>query len=479
MAELHKNLIDGEWVGSDAVENINPSNTAEVVGLYARATADETKQAIAAAKAAFPAWSRSGILERHAILSKSSQEILARKAELGELLSREEGKTLPEGIGEVTRAAQIFDFFAGEVLRLAGEVLPSVRPGVGVEITREPIGVIGIITPWNFPIAIPTWKIAPALAYGNTVVIKPADLVPGSTWAIVDILVRAGLPKGVLNLVMGKGSVVGQAMLESKDVHAISFTGSVGTGKRVAAASIEVGRKFQLEMGGKNPTVVLDDADLKVAVESVAQSAFFSTGQRCTASSRVIVTEGIHDAFVEALAERTRNLRVGDALDKNTEIGPVVDPSQLKQDTDYIEIGKAEGAKLVAGGDRVKAATEGYFLQPTLFTEATNSMRISREEIFGPVASVIRVKDYEEALATANDTEFGLSAGIVTTSLKYATHFKRNAEAGMVMVNVPTAGVDFHVPFGGRKGSSYGPREQGKYAAEFFTVVKTAYTAAG
>jgi aldehyde dehydrogenase (NAD+) len=278
---------------------------------------------------------------------------------------------------------------------------------------------------------------------------------------------------------MGKGSVVGQTMLDSPDVNAISFTGSVGTGKRVAEASVKVGRKFQLEMGGKNPTIVLDDADLKVAVESVAQSAFFSTGQRCTASSRVIVTEGIHDKFVEALAERTRNLRVGDALDKNTEIGPVVDPGQLKQDTDYIEIGKGEGAKIAAGGERVTKDTEGYFLQPTLFTEATNSMRIAREEIFGPVAAVIRVKDYEEALATANDTEFGLSAGIVTTSLKYATHFKRNSEAGMVMVNVPTAGVDFHVPFGGRKGSSYGSREQGKYAAEFFTIVKTAYTAAG
>ena len=479
MTELHKNLIDGEWVGSDGVENINPSNLSEVVGVYARATVDETKQAIAAAKAAFPAWSRSGILERHAILSKTAQEILARKQELGELLSREEGKTLPEGIGEVTRAAQIFDFFAGEVLRLSGEVLPSVRPGVGVEITREPIGVIGIITPWNFPIAIPAWKIAPALAYGNTVVVKPADLVPGSTWAIVDILVRAGLPKGVLNLVMGKGSVVGQTMLDSKDVAAISFTGSVGTGKRVAAASIEVGRKFQLEMGGKNPTVVLDDADLKVAVETVAQSAFFSTGQRCTASSRVIVTEGIHNAFVDALCERTKNLRVGDALAKDTEIGPVVDPSQLKQDMDYIDIGRNEGAELRAGGNRVNAPTEGHFLQPALFVGATNQMRIAREEIFGPVAAVIKVKDYEEALATANDTEFGLSAGIVTTSLKYATHFKRNAEAGMVMVNVPTAGVDFHVPFGGRKGSSYGPREQGKYAAEFFTVVKTTYTAAG
>jgi acyl-CoA reductase-like NAD-dependent aldehyde dehydrogenase len=479
MTQLHKNLIDGEWVGADGVENINPSNIKEVVGVYARATVEETKQAIAAAKAAFPAWSRSGILERHAILRKTADEITARKQELGELLSREEGKTLPEGIGEVTRAAQIFDFFAGEVLRLSGEVLPSVRPGVGVEITREPIGVIGIITPWNFPIAIPAWKMAPALAYGNTVVIKPADLVPGSTWAIVDILVRAGLPKGVVNLVMGKGSVVGQTMLDSKDVNAISFTGSVGTGKRVAAASIEHGRKFQLEMGGKNPTIVLDDADLKVAVETVAQSAFFSTGQRCTASSRVIVTEGIHDKFVDALCERTKNLRVGDALAKDTEIGPVVDPSQLKQDMDYIEIGRNEGAELRAGGNRVNAPTEGHFLQPALFVGATNQMRIAREEIFGPVAAVIKVKDYEEALATANDTEFGLSAGIVTTSLKYATHFKRNAEAGMVMVNVPTAGVDFHVPFGGRKGSSYGSREQGKYAAEFFTVVKTAYTAAG
>jgi len=479
MDELHKNLINGEWVGGEGVANINPSNTDEVIGHYARASAGDVQRAIAAAKEAFPAWSRSGLLERHSILSKTAHEIMARREELGALLSREEGKTLPEGIGEATRAGQIFEFFAGEALRLSGETIPSVRPGVGVEITREPIGVVGIITPWNFPIAIPAWKVAPALCYGNTVVLKPADLVPGCSWAIVDILVRAGLPRGVLNLVMGKGSVVGQAMLDSRDVNAITFTGSVNTGKRVAEASIKVMRKFQLEMGGKNPTVVLDDADLKVAVETVAQSAFFSTGQRCTASSRVIVTEGIHDKFVAALSERVRNLKVGDALEKGVEIGPVVDPSQLKQDTDYIEIGQQEGAKLAAGGELLTLKTPGHYLQPALFTEATNQMRISREEIFGPVASVIRVKDYDEALATANDTEFGLSAGIVTTSLKYATHFKRNAEAGMVMVNVPTAGVDFHVPFGGRKGSSYGPREQGKYAAEFFTQVKTAYTAAG
>ncbi|MCK8778538.1 aldehyde dehydrogenase family protein [Rhizobium sp. NTR19] len=475
---IYQNLIAGEWVGTDASKNISPSDTNDVVGMYAQGSAEDAKQAIAAAKAAFPAWSRSGILERHAILKKTSDEILARKDELGALLAREEGKILPEATGEVIRAAQIFDFFAGETLRLTGEVVPSARPNIGVEITREPLGVIGIITPWNFPIAIPAWKIAPALAYGNTVVFKPADLVPGCAWAIVDIMHRAGLPKGVLNLVMGRGSVVGQAMLDSPDLAGITFTGSTGTGKRVALASIEHNRKFQLEMGGKNPMVVLDDADLNVAVEAAANSGFFSTGQRCTASSRIIVTEGIHDKFVAALTEKLKTLNVDNAMKAGTHIGPVVDEKQLKTDTDYIEIGKQEGAKLAFGGDLVKRETPGFYLAPTLFTEATNQMRISREEIFGPVASVIRVKDYEEALAVANDTPFGLSAGIATTSLKYATHFKRNSEAGMVMVNLPTAGVDFHVPFGGRKASSFGPREQGKYAAEFFTVVKTAYTLA-
>jgi aldehyde dehydrogenase (NAD+) len=473
---IYQNLIAGEWVGSEASNNISPSDTNDVVGSYAQGTANDAQQAIAAAKAAFPAWSRSGIMERHAILRKAADEIVARKDELGNLLAREEGKTLPEAIGETLRAAQIFDFFAGEALRLTGEMVPSARPGIGVEITREPLGVIGVITPWNFPIAIPAWKIAPALCYGNTVVFKPADLVPGCAWAIVDILHRAGLPKGVLNLVMGRGSVVGQAMLDSPDLAGITFTGSTGTGKRVALSSIEHNRKFQLEMGGKNPMVVLDDADLNVAVEASANSGFFSTGQRCTASSRIIVTEGIHDKFVAALTEKLKGLNVDNALKQGTHIGPVVDEKQLKQDMDYIALGQQEGAKLAFGGERIERDTPGFYLQPTLFTEATNQMRISREEIFGPVASVIRVKDYDEALAVANDTPFGLSAGIATTSLKYATHFKRNSEAGMVMVNLPTAGVDFHVPFGGRKASSFGSREQGKYAAEFFTVVKTAYT---
>lgn len=472
------NLIAGEWVGGNATENRNPSDTNDLVGLYAQGTPDDMRAAIAAAKAAFPAWSRSGILERHAILKKTSDEILARKEELGTLLAREEGKTLPEAIGETIRAAQIFDFFAGECLRLAGESLPSVRPGIGVEITREPIGPIGLITPWNFPIAIPAWKIAPALCYGNTVVLKPAELVPGCAWAIADILHRAGLPKGVFNLVMGKGSVIGQVMLDSADLAGISFTGSVGTGKRVALASIEHGRKYQLEMGGKNPFVILDDADLSVAVEASLNSCFFSTGQRCTASSRLIVTEGIHDRFVAALVERLKSVNVDNALKAGTHIGPVVDERQLMQDIDYIDIGRSEGANLVFGGERLNRETPGFYLQPALFTEASNQMRISREEIFGPVASVIRVKDYEEALSVANDTPFGLSSGIATTSLKHATHFRRNAEAGMVMVNLPTAGVDFHVPFGGRKGSSFGPREQGRYAAEFFTTVKTQYTLA-
>ena len=472
------NLIAGEWVGGNATENRNPSDTNDVVGLYAQGTPDDMRAAIAAAKAAFPAWSRSGILERHAILKKTSDEILARKEELGTLLAREEGKTLPEAIGETIRAAQIFDFFAGECLRLAGESLPSVRPGIGVEITREPIGAIGLITPWNFPIAIPAWKIAPALCYGNTVVLKPAELVPGCAWALADILHRAGLPKGVFNLVMGKGSVIGQVMLDSPDLAGISFTGSVGTGKRVALASIEHGRKYQLEMGGKNPFVILDDADLSVAVEASLNSCFFSTGQRCTASSRLIVTEGIHDRFVAALIERLKSVNVDNALKAGTHIGPVVDERQLMQDIDYIDIGRSEGANLVFGGERLNRETPGFYLHPALFTEASNQMRISREEIFGPVASVIRVKDYEEALSVANDTPFGLSSGIATTSLKHATHFRRNAEAGMVMVNLPTAGVDFHVPFGGRKGSSFGPREQGRYAAEFFTTVKTQYTLA-
>jgi aldehyde dehydrogenase (NAD+) len=474
--QIHQNLIAGEWTaGATAAPNINPSNVADVVGEYARADEAQVRAAIAAARAAFPVWSRGNIQARADILDKVGSEILARKDELGTLLAREEGKTKPEGIGEAARAGYIFKFFAGEVLRLAGEMIPSVRPGIRVEITREPVGVVGIITPWNFPIAIPAWKIAPALAYGNCVVFKPADLVPGCGWALAEIISSSGLPQGVFNLVMGRGSVVGEALSTSPDVDAISFTGSQPVGKRVAQNCAARLAKVQLEMGGKNPQVVLDDADLDVAVNCAVQSAFFSTGQRCTAASRLIVTGGIHDRFVAALTAKMQTLKVDDALKDDTDIGPVVDPQQLEQDLTYLDVGRREGAKLVTGGERLRRATEGYFLSPGLFTETTPQMRINREEIFGPIAAVIKVKDYEEALAVANDTPFGLSSGIATTSLKHAEHFKRNSATGMVMVNLPTAGVDYHVPFGGRKGSSYGPREQGTYAKEFYTTVKTSY----
>jgi len=473
-----RNFIAGEWVaGATATVNRNPSDLGDVIGEYAQADAAQARAGIAAAKQAFAAWAGGNIQERANILDRAGNEILARKDELGRLLSREEGKTLPEGVGEAMRAGNIFKFFAGEALRLTGEKVPSVRPGVDVEITREPLGVIGIITPWNFPIAIPAWKIAPALAYGNTVVMKPADLVPGCAWAIAEILAKAGLPAGVFNLVMGRGSVVGETIVTSPDVAGISFTGSVETGRNIAAKAIARMAKIQLEMGGKNPLVIVDDADLATAVNCAVQGAYFSTGQRCTASSRLIVTDGIHDRFVAAVTEKLRSLKVDDALAPGTDIGPVVDQSQLDTDMKYVEIGRGEGAKLAIGGERVKRAKDGYYLAPALFTDTTNAMRIAREEIFGPVAAVIRVKNYDEALATANDTPFGLCSGIVTTSLKHASHFKRNAEAGMVMVNLPTAGVDYHVPFGGRKGSSYGPREQGRYAAEFFTTVKTTYIA--
>ncbi len=477
MAELHRNFIAGDWVGgTDASRNINPSDVSDVIGEYARADRAQADIAIAAARAAFPAWSMSSIQDRSNLLDAIGNAILARKDELGRLLAREEGKTLLEGVGEVARAGQIFKFFGGEALRLAGEKVASVRPGVEVEVTREPLGVIGIITPWNFPIAIPAWKIAPALCYGNCVVFKPADLVPGSAWALADIIVKAGVPPGVFNLVMGRGSIVGEAMIGDKRIDAISFTGSMSTGRAIAAKAIARMAKIQLEMGGKNPMVVLDDADLPTAVNCAVNGAFFSTGQRCTASSRLIVGTGIHDRFVAALGERLAKLKVDDALAPGTDIGPVVDETQLKQDLEYIGIGKSEGAKLAFGGEVLERPKKGYYLSPALLTGATNAMRSSREEIFGPVASVIRVKDYDEALAIANDTDFGLSAGIVTTSLKYASHFKRASQAGMIMVNLPTAGVDYHVPFGGRKASSYGPREQGRYAQEFFTVVKTAYT---
>jgi aldehyde dehydrogenase (NAD+) len=347
----NRNYIAGEWVeGADVNRNLNPSNTNDVVGEYARASRAQAEAAIEAAAAAAPGWAAATPQQRADALDMIGSEILARKDELGRLLSREEGKTLPEGIGEAMRAGQIFRFFAAEAVRVPGEKIASIRPGVDVEITREPVGVVGLITPWNFPIAIPAWKIAPALAYGNCIVFKPADLVPGCAWALSEIISRSGLPKGVFNLVMGRGSEVGEAILNSPKVAAVSFTGSVETGRKVALAAVSRGAKVQLEMGGKNPLVVLDDADLGTAVGAAVNGAFFSTGQRCTASSRLVVTQGIHDRFVGAMVEKLKTLKIDDALKPGTDIGPVVDQNQLDQDLRYLEIGRKEGATLAVGG---------------------------------------------------------------------------------------------------------------------------------
>jgi len=476
---LHRNFINGEWLeGRGVRENLNPSDLSDIVGEYAQADKAQTEAAIAAAKAAQPAWAAATPQVRADALEFIGTELLARKDEIGRLLSREEGKPLSNGIAETMRAAQIFKFFAQETLRVEGVAIASVRPGVDVLVTREAVGVVGLICPWNFPIAIPAWKMAPALAFGNAVVFKPADLVPGSAWALSEIISRSGIPKGVFNLVMGRGSVVGQTMLDSRDVNAISFTGSVETGGKVAMACASRGAKFQLEMGGKNPLVVLDDANLDLAVAAALDGAFYQTGQRCTASSRLIVQSKVHDAFVERMVEGMKKLKVDNALAEGTVIGPVVDEAQMAQDERYIQIARDEGGELAWGGERLNRDTKGYYLSPALFTGTKNDMRINREEVFGPVASVIKVDSYDEALSVANDTAFGLSSGIITTTLKYATDFRKKSAAGMVMINLATAGVDYHVPFGGRKGSSYGAREQGRHAVDFYTAIKTAYTLA-
>lgn len=474
---IHLNYINGEWKeGYDTIENINPSDVSDVVGYYAKANSSDCEAAIHAASTAFSDWSQSALEQRKAVLDKIGAELIARSSEIGEILAREEGKTLAEGIGEVARSGQFFQYYGAEVLRLMGENTASVRPGVDVEVHREPLGVIGIVTPWNFPMAVASWKVAPAIAYGNCVVLKPAELVPGSAWILADIISRSGLPDGVFNLVMGSGREVGETLCTSSDIQAVTFTGSVEVGRHIARNAIENMARVQLEMGSKNALVVLNDADIDTAVQCAVSGAFFGTGQKCTASSRIIVESGIHDKFVSKMTDAMANLVVGNALTPGAHIGAVVDERQLKQNLDYIEIAKSEGAELVMGGERLSLQTEGFFMSPALFINTNNQMQINREEVFGPIACVIKVDNYEQALEVSNDSDFGLTSGIITESLKYASHFKRNSKSGCVMVNLPTAGTDYHVPFGGRKASSYGPREQGQYARDFYTIIKTNYS---
>ncbi|MCB2093965.1 MAG: aldehyde dehydrogenase family protein [Rhodobacteraceae bacterium] len=472
--------VAGRWqTGEGEIENRNPSDVSDLIGCYAQASAAQLDEALDAARRAQPVWWAAGIQKRHDVLMAIGTELMARADEIGRMIAREEGKPAAEGKGEAYRAGQFFTYFAAEALRNQGDLAQSVRPGVEIDVRREPVGVVAIISPWNFPVATPAWKIAPALAFGNAVVWKPANLTPASAVMLTEVIARQDIPPGLFNLVTGSGRSVGQRLVESRTVDAISFTGSVPVGRGIASACCVNMTKLQMEMGSKNPMIIMDDADLELAVAHASGAAFGGTGQKCTAASRLIVHEKVHDAFVDGLVAAAKGWKVGHALEEGTQIGPVVSEGQLRQNLDYIGIGKAEGAELLCGGDRLERATEGHYMAPSVFAATRNDMRINREEMFAPVTCVMKAGSYDEALAIANDSEFGLTAGIMTRSLARASHFRANMRAGCVMVNLPTAGTDYHVPFGGRGSSSFGPREQGSYAAEFYTTVKTAYVAAG
>jgi methylmalonic acid semialdehyde dehydrogenase len=477
--QLCKNFINGEWVESKSTkifERRNPANTDEVVARIALSTREEMKRAIAAAKAAFPAWRDTPAPRRGKILFKVVRIMEDQKEELARLLTREEGKTLKDALGEVQRAINIAEFMAGEARRINGETLPSETAKTFTYTIRQPLGVVGAITPWNFPVAIPIWKIAPALVYGNTVVLKPAEMTPLCALRIAEIFAEAGLPAGVLNVVLGTGEEVGDELVENPLVHGLSFTGSTNIGCKIYATGAQRQKKVQCEMGGKNPVVVLADADLKMAVESVVGGAFASTGQRCTASSRVVVEDEVADQFIEMLVERTKTFAVGDGLQPGIEMGPSVDENQMNTVLKYIEIGKTEG-KLLSGGARLTGSIydKGWFVAPTIFDEVKADSRIAQEEIFGPVVSVIRVKDFDEALEVANSVRYGLSSSIYSTDSNKIFEFIDKIETGMTHVNSPTVGGEAHVPFGGTKQSSIGPHEVGHGAMDFYTDTKVVY----
>jgi aldehyde dehydrogenase (NAD+) len=474
------NHIGGEWcpaTGGATSPDVNPAHTDQVVGTFPSSGPEDAGRAAEAAARAFPAWARTPMPKRAEILLKAAQLFEARLDEVAEALTREEGKTLAESKGEAARGVSLLRYFSGEALQPIGEVYPSASATTFLYAERVPLGPVALITPWNFPIAIPTWKIAPALAFGNTVVLKPAELTPLTAWHLVDVLEKAGLPPGVLNLVVGRGSRVGQALVADPRIKAISFTGSNDVGTRLGVQAVQRGAKFQLEMGGKNPVVVLRDADIAKAVELTIAGAMLSTGQKCTATSRVVVEKDVLDGFRDALVARAASLKVGDGMKGETYMGPLVSADAEKTVLGYIDAGKAEGARLATGGSKLRGDEydRGYFVAPTVFDRVGPDMRIAQEEIFGPVVGIIEAKDFDEAVRIANHTRFGLSASIVTRDLDRAMRFVREIEAGIVHVNSQTAGAEPQVPFGGFKGSSSGSREQGKAAREFFTQIKTVY----
>lgn len=480
MSDIQKNYIAGEWLsGTNTIENRNPSDLSDVIGHYAQADEAQLNRALDAAASAQKIWAATGLEARQTILMNIGNELMERAVELGTLLAREEGKPLAEGKGEVYRAGQFFTYYAAEVLRQIGDTADSVRAGVEIDVRREPVGTVAIISPWNFPTATAVWKIAPALAFGNAVIWKPANLVPASAVALAEIISRQDIPAGLFNLVMGPGGSVGQSLVESPAVNAISFTGSVDVGKNIAVSAIGNLTKVQMEMGSKNALAVMDDGDMDIAVAAALGGAFGGTGQKCTASSRLIVHAAVHDEFVERLVAGAKAMVVDHALKDGTQIGPVVSETQLNENMAYMDLARAEGGDVLCGGERVSRDTDGYYMTPAVVAGTQNQWRVNQEEMFAPIACIIKADSYDEALHLVNDTHFGLTSGIITRDYARATHFRRNAQTGCVMVNLPTAGTDYHVPFGGRGSSSYGPREQGGYAVEFYTTVKTAYMSAG
>jgi alpha-ketoglutaric semialdehyde dehydrogenase len=478
--DTYKNFIGGKWVestSSKTVNNVNPANTDDVLGTNRQATREEARAAVEAAADAFHEWRRTPAPARGKIVAKAARLMEAAKEELATILTLEEGKTISESRGELQRSINVAEFCAGESRRMNGETIFSELPSNFVYTIKQPLGVVACVTPWNFPVAIPTWKIAPALVAGNTVVFKPATITPATAVRIVQIFEEAGIPPGVLNLILGSGSDAGDEIINHPAVKAVSFTGSNGVGIRMYEQVSRRGGKCQCEMGGKNPVVILEDCDMDLAVENTAQGAFGSSGQRCTATSRAVVVDKIADEFVERISKRAQSMRIGDGMDPQTEMGPSVDEGQFKTVLEYLNIGKEDGATLVCGGDRAtgNGLDKGFFVRPTVFDHVTPEMRIAREEIFGPVLSVMRVKDFEEALTVANDTEFGLSSSIFTNDATRIFRFVDEIETGMTHINSPTTGGEAHIPFGGIKGTGIGDREQGSTALDFYTELKVVY----
>jgi len=480
MPEVFRNYVAGQWVeckSQKTFPNINPADTDEVVGLFQASGPADVQEACDVAAKAQPGWAALPAPRRGEYLFKAAEILESRLAKLGADMTREEGKTLPEAKAEVKRAINIFRYFGGEGARQFSYQIPSERENVFCYTMRKPLGVVGLITPWNFPSAIPAWKMAPALVGGNTVVIKPASLAPLSALRLVEALHEAGIPAGAINYVTGGGGTVGNTLVDHPAIRAVSFTGSCEVGNtlydRVARRKIRV----QLEMGGKNPTVVLKDADLNYAADVLVNGAFFSTGQKCTACSRAVIERAIYERLVEILVAKTNKMKVGNGLEPGIDMGPAVDASQLETDLKYIEIAKQEGAKLLCGGNRLTGGIydKGYFVEPTIFGEVTPEMRIAQEEVFGPVLALMVAEDFEDAMRLANSARFGLSASIVSRDLTRVHQFINSIQAGLITVNLPTAGVEYQLPFGGTKESSFGMREQGPLALDFYTETRTVY----